>query len=306
MNKLYLIITYIPFLCSLLAQQYNLKETFPLAVNYRWVYNFSIGSYSGIPHSYSIDSGIVDLEITKMIDSQDSTRWQYFQRREYYRDVYGYGYPISGWKKDSSVFEIIELKTGMHELYVNPFDKNVVFPYYKTFSDTEKIFRYSDVSLQNTIEQVRGINNGFENDYYVFTFTVDTGMVKSNRKYNNASSMRNWSRYYLTRYDSMEVSSQDSLEQDSLEIILNYFISNNYPNPFNPATVINYSLPRQSNVIIKIFDVLGREISTLVNEEKPEGNYKINFNAVGLTNGIYFYQMKAKDFIQTKKMILLR
>ena len=79
----------------------------------------------------------------------------------------------------------------------------------------------------------------------------------------------------------------------------------NYPNPFNPSTTIKYSIPHIENVTIKIYDVLGREAKTLVNEEKPAGVYEINWNASKLSSGVYFYQLKAGEFIQTKKMILL-
>lgn len=94
--------------------------------------------------------------------------------------------------------------------------------------------------------------------------------------------------------------------KNQIQIVDEYRLLQNYPNPFNPTTEINYSVPKQSNVTIKIFDALGREISTLVNEEKSAGTYKLNYNPVGLSNGIYFYQMKANDFIETKKMIVLR
>jgi hypothetical protein len=80
----------------------------------------------------------------------------------------------------------------------------------------------------------------------------------------------------------------------------------NYPNPFNPTTTIKYSIPKHSFVVLKVFDVLGGEITTLVEEEKNIGNYKVEFNSSGLTSGIYFYQLKAADYIETKKMILLR
>ena len=80
----------------------------------------------------------------------------------------------------------------------------------------------------------------------------------------------------------------------------------NYPNPFNPTTTINYSLPRSSFVILKIYDVLGREIATIVNKEELPGNYEINFDANDLTSGVYFYQLRADEFTLTKKMVLLR
>lgn len=80
----------------------------------------------------------------------------------------------------------------------------------------------------------------------------------------------------------------------------------NYPNPFNPDTKIKYFLPQSSNVTIKLFDILGKEVATLINEEKPAGSYDLNWNAANLPGGVYFYQLRAGDFIQTKKMILLK
>ena len=87
---------------------------------------------------------------------------------------------------------------------------------------------------------------------------------------------------------------------------LTYHLSNNYPNPFNPSTKINYSITKQSYVTLKVFDVLGREIETLINKEQPQGNYEVEFDAPTLTSGIYFYRIQAGNFVDTKKMILLR
>ena len=87
-----------------------------------------------------------------------------------------------------------------------------------------------------------------------------------------------------------------------------YSLMQNYPNPFNPSTVIKYSVSENTHVILKIFDVLGREVSTLLDEEKTVGKYTINFNAAqaGLSSGTYFYTIKAGNFFQTKKMLLLK
>ena len=83
-------------------------------------------------------------------------------------------------------------------------------------------------------------------------------------------------------------------------------LKQNYPNPFNPSTSIQYAVGRQQFVVLKVYDVLGEEIATLVNEEKPAGTYEIMFDAQVLTSGIYFYTLDAGSFIETKKMILLR
>ena len=95
-------------------------------------------------------------------------------------------------------------------------------------------------------------------------------------------------------------------EQEIDEIATNYSLTNNYPNPFNPSTKIKYSVPKSSNVVIKVFDILGKEIETLVNEEKQTGTYEITWCAENLPSGIYFYRIQAGDFVETKKMILLK
>lgn len=85
-----------------------------------------------------------------------------------------------------------------------------------------------------------------------------------------------------------------------------YSISQNFPNPFNPSTVITYSIPVSSNVIINVYNVLGELITTLVNENQEAGIYKVNFDAQGLSNGVYFYKIQAGNYTETKKMLLLK
>ena len=80
----------------------------------------------------------------------------------------------------------------------------------------------------------------------------------------------------------------------------------NYPNPFNPSTIISYSLALESKVTIKIYNLLGQEIKTLVNRTESTGNHQITFNAGDLPSGIYLYRMQAGDYIQIKKMVLLK
>lgn len=98
------------------------------------------------------------------------------------------------------------------------------------------------------------------------------------------------------------------------QIISEFGLAQNYPNPFNPSTKIRYSVPNvfasesnQSQVVtLKIYDILGNQVTTLVNEEKPAGSYEVEFNAANLPSGTYFYRLKAGDFVQTNKMILIK
>jgi hypothetical protein len=85
-----------------------------------------------------------------------------------------------------------------------------------------------------------------------------------------------------------------------------FSLSQNYPNPFNPSTVINYQVPQNSFVNISVFDILGNQVQTLVNEEKPAGSYELKFNASSMPSGVYFYKIQTGSFTQTKKMILMK
>ncbi len=98
----------------------------------------------------------------------------------------------------------------------------------------------------------------------------------------------------------------DDVEKTNDVTATNFNLEQNYPNPFNPSTSIRYSIPKTSLVTLKVYDVLGREVAALVNEEKPIGTYQVNLDASSLASGIYFYKIQAGSFISTKKMILLK
>ncbi len=88
--------------------------------------------------------------------------------------------------------------------------------------------------------------------------------------------------------------------------VFTYKLEQNYPNPFNPSTRIIYQVAAPSEVKVEVFDMLGRKVATLVNERKEAGEYSVNFNAQGLSSGVYFYRLQTEKFVQTKKMMLVK
>jgi photosystem II stability/assembly factor-like uncharacterized protein len=100
--------------------------------------------------------------------------------------------------------------------------------------------------------------------------------------------------------------STTGLQEETNIVPTSEALLSNYPNPFNPLTIIGFRLSRASNITLKIFDLLGNEISTLIDEYRIAGTHEFEFNASGLTSGVYFYQLKAGDYADTKKMILLK
>jgi hypothetical protein len=143
-----------------------------------------------------------------------------------------------------------------------------------------------------TIGFVPGFGTTTETKSYSFTDeNISTGIFK----------------YRLKQIDfdgSFEYSNEIEVEVDLTP--KEFVLYQNYPNPFNPKTVISYQLPVTGNVTLKVYDILGNEVATLVNEEKQPGVYNIEFNSENLSSGIYIYQLLTGEFTSIKKMVLLR
>lgn len=97
-----------------------------------------------------------------------------------------------------------------------------------------------------------------------------------------------------------------SVEQTGPEIPGEFSLEQNYPNPFNPGTVIQFSLPQTAEVQLKVYDMLGREVATLINEQKSAGSYQVSFNAINLSSGVYFYRLAAGSHVETRSMTLVK
>lgn len=154
--------------------------------------------------------------------------------------------------------------------------------------------------IQRKLENLDWITIGFVNgkgtttEPTSYTYFDDVSELISNRIY-----------YRLKQIDY----NGDYEFSDEIEVItipLEYGLSQNFPNPFNPSTRIKYEIPENTNVTLEVFDVLGRLMKTLVNENKPAGRYEVEFNASELSSGLYLYKIKVGSFEQTKKMLLLK
>lgn len=121
-------------------------------------------------------------------------------------------------------------------------------------------------------------------------------------RFNAAASFANYD-YIINNW---LVSTPTDIEDDEKNVPESFALLQNYPNPFNPSTQITFSLPERSNVTLKIYDVLGKEITTLVNEPKSAGTYTVNFDASRLSSGVYIYSIQAGDFLESRKMLLMK
>jgi photosystem II stability/assembly factor-like uncharacterized protein len=189
-----------------------------------------------------------------------------------------------------------------------------------TLIDKEIILSWSTATETN--------NSGFEilrstkdNDWNKIGFVPGHGTTTETQHYsftdNDVKSGKY--QYKLKQIDYNGTFEYSQIVEVEIPFVNEFSLSQNYPNPFNPVTKIKFTIPtppvsspllkertKEGFATLKVYDVLGNEIATLINEEKPAGEYEIEFNAANLPSGIYFYQLKAGQYSETKKMILIR
>jgi hypothetical protein len=188
----------------------------------------------------------------------------------------------------------------------NPIPVELVsFSAYKT--ENSIILNWTTATETNNkgFEVLRSVNDG---NWQIIDFISGNGSTTHVHNYsftdNNISS--GFYKYKLKQIDydgTYKIS--DVIEVD-FNTNLSFELSQNYPNPFNPITTINYSIPNDDMVSIKVFDIMGKEISCLINEFQKSGKYSIKFDATNLTSGVYFYQLTSGKFSAIKKLMLVK
>jgi len=164
----------------------------------------------------------------------------------------------------------------------------------------------TDIQFLNSDPVIKkGLLGNWDDDF------VWTGSVLFN---DNRDSLRMWhtgatnsGSYSQIGYATASFDSGTALADAFLgELPKEYVFKQNYPNPFNPSTTIEYSIPKSSNVEISVCNLSGQKLSTLANKHHTPGNYQITWNGSGYASGVYIYQIKAENFVQSKKMLLIR
>jgi hypothetical protein len=166
----------------------------------------------------------------------------------------------------------------------------IVTAYYNGEINRQVILGGSSFLSSDDVELIFGIGTAPDIDSMVIKWTNGT----VDRSYNIQAN---------GRYTALEGSGVIGITPIGTQIPNAYALQQNYPNPFNPSTKIKFSVPVS---VMEVYDVLGSQVSVLVNETVKAGSYEIDFNASGLSSGIYFYKLSAGNFIQTRKMILVK
>jgi len=199
---------------------------------------------------------------------------------------------ITSFTGDLTVTQLIALDNNLVDIPSASGHSYVNFPYLDGSSEAIPIFDDDTSTAYIGGFRLNKSNEG------VFIFVAGRPY-----RYDNTASATN----YEYMIDNFMTSTLVGVDDDfKNELPSQYILAQNYPNPFNPSTNISYSIPNAEHVYLKIYDVLGKEVATLVDAAQGTGNYSVSFNAENLSSGIYFYTLKAGNFIKTKKMLLLR
>lgn len=277
--------------------QNQLYDTFPLSVGNRWTYFYTDWHWSMVEYYSDVtDSGRVELKIVDKIEYQDYTIWKLSEYRKFRR----YGVYQSGIKVDTILENSVEglmqeSKDGRHRLYMN--QNTFVLKFGVNLRDSMRIYRYNNVDSLNIV------NYHWEwtvFERYDFNFKPNQGLSK----------FRAWGGYNGSGVDlnaalvdniilQIKSTEQKTIPQKAI-------LFQNYPNPFNPKTRIEFNIIDPTFIRLKIFDLIGKEIETLIAGYYLPGSYSIDWDAKNISGGMYFYKIEAGNFIQTKKLILMK
>ncbi|MBX2991160.1 MAG: T9SS type A sorting domain-containing protein [Bacteroidetes bacterium] len=187
---------------------------------------------------------------------------------------------------------------------VQAFEWRDIFPFAATLTDTTGMYRYRRVDSSGIVTIRMSQPDQFCAHSFLTTLQSGVGLI------NIQCSLLRCTDFHRTNHTLLNYLVLSSPEPDNRATT--YALYQNYPNPFNPTTTIQYSLSSQerggvrSLVTLRVFDVLGREVATLVNEVKEAGEHSVTFDARNLPSGVYFYHMKSGTFSATRKLVLMK
>jgi hypothetical protein len=201
---------------------------------------------------------------------------------------------------------------GEQDVYYSFITDSTIIPvellsFAATSNGREVILNWSTTTELNN--QLFEVQRSFEgSDFASVGFVNGKGTTTERQNYTYKDEILADGKYYyrLKQIDYLGRYEYSDIIEMELRVFNSYLLEQNYPNPFNPLTTIGYGIKEKSNVQITVLNSIGEEVSILVNEQKEPGYHTVEFNAASLPSGVYFYQLKTQNFVETKKMLLIK
>ncbi len=277
----------------------SVMDVFPLLHNGYYAYNYRAESrFTELVYlvQLSVDSGLVEYVVSDSITVNDSTvAWNLEERKVLWHRRYDARFNRDSmyWTYDSIFFQLFEATTGSHEIT----SSGLIWGF-PLSTPSQSVYRFAD-SAQITLARQWSTPSGSGVDTLKFSDT--RGLFHRHKSYFGGG---------ITHFSSsLNVELQGNPVVGVIESTASptaVELKQNYPNPFNPTTIISFAIGRQSSVSLKVFDLLGREVATLVNQEMQPGRYNRVFDGSGLASGVYLSRLQAGAFAQTRKLLMLR
>jgi len=291
----------VPFY-NVLSQQDTLVDVFPLTVGNEWTYQGQT-SFSDLEEYTGSSVGTSTFTIIDSIAYADSTIWK-FKDRTFFTFWIHYIYTnidTSFSIVDTIYFDMIELHFGRHQLYRLEDQSSIgsdPFPFTRSLTETTMVYRFCSVDSGDTIQyQTRDPNSGCF--VYTPTFKKGIGLMKIKTEPACIGAPYDIEHHLIN-------SVINNIGKSSNNVSTGYRLNQNYPNPFNPATTIEYNLPHRTYLTLHLFDILGREVTTIVEGTQERGTHQVTLTMSNLPSGVYYYQLVANNISLTKKLIYLK
>ena len=281
-------------------------DMFPLSVHNTWTYSYEY-NYSNAME-FEQDSGITVFTIIDSFRYSDTTDWTFREHRLIHHSEHNPRYSLS-FDVDTTIDrKMREFNAGNHLIsFFDPYSylgMDLTGYISSNLPESSKIYRYQSIDSTGkaSIDYSGPYNfpsEGISNYGSILVFKKDTGIVSAKIQ---GSDGEYWDGSLELRLIGIPI--VNGVAEEHLP--LQYSLMQNYPNPFNPTTTINFSLGKSMVVTLRIYNVLGQSIATLMNETKPPGNYTTTWNSGNNPTGVYFYVLNAGNNIETRKMLLIR
>jgi hypothetical protein len=290
----------------LLAQPDPLADILPLSVGNQWTYRYFTSVYDG---DVTIsDSGTATYEILSRDAYPDSILWTMQEHRtvRHFVDIYfAAGPPDTAWMiSDSSTFTLVEELHGQRRLRRYEPEESIwhsVFPWGSDLAGDSIINRYVPADSAGHVLLAPPFENT-SSRVYEFRFTDGLGLTAVDA----STAPTIVGVQYVAEHRLLSSIISAAPMPDGEDLPRRFALQQNYPNPFNPSTAISFSLPSAGHARLRVFDVLGREIATLVDGDLTSGPHQIEWNASGLASGVYFYRLDGAGGSLTRRTLLIR